>query len=212
MKQSLLLTIIFFFLSIIGYSQSQLIYKIGYKFLDYPNWKGQPLAHDVNGGVATFSNHLGVGLEYSKQIKRTSLNSLVFSINGDKSFSNTTYSDIYNIGIHLGYRFYPFNQQDCDCPSFYQTGSIFSRGFNITPWLGGNGVKIKDEAIQAQFLGGIDLSLDLPFNKQLSLAPYMGVSLSSYIDHTKIQNNTSSNVNSLTFGVRLIQNLIKKRY
>lgn len=213
MKRGVFLITVLIFIYNFVQCQAHIGLSAGYKFVDYPNWNYQPISNSQSGELAIFSNNIFIGVEYIKQIKKTSLNAWVLQMNLDKSLSNITYANIINLSLQLGYRFYPFNQQDCDCPSFYQTGSVFSRGFNISPRIGTNTIKIIDEQYQFQIIGGVDLSLDIPINKFISIGPYTSISLTSYAKNYKLLEITRlSNANSIQIGMKLIRALPSKQY
>jgi hypothetical protein len=213
MKRGILLSMASFFIMNYAIGQSHVGLGAGYKFVDYPNWSNKSILNSQIGEVADFKNHVFFGIEYVKQLKKSSLNALVVLLNVDKSLASRSYANMSNISIQTGYRLYPFNQQDCDCPSFYQTGSIFSRGFNMTPRLGANLLKIKNQSSQLQIIGGVDLSLDIPLSKITGISPFVGISLTSYATNNQlIESDNLSNANSLLLGVKVIHTLPNRQY
>jgi hypothetical protein len=203
MQKYLLSTYFIIGVNCLIFCQSQIGGFLGYRFMDYPNWSGKPLLSSNVGEVAAFKNNIAIGLEYTKQLNKTSLNSWVVTASIDKSLTNTTYANMGNFALQGGYRFFPFNQEDCDCPSFYQTGSTFSRGFNITPHVGANALWISGQSIQIQMVGGVDVGLDIPLNKAYTISPFVGINVTSYARHEGLGTpELSSNTNSLTVGIK----------
>ena len=193
-------------------AQSTLGYQVFHRFMDYPNWNNKPIDMIPPQELAKFSDHAGLGVEYTKQLKKTSLNAIVASFAADYSLPFNRSGDFANVHLLAGYRFYPFNQEDCDCPSFYQTGSIFSRGFNLTPRAGLNILWLIDDHFQYLFAGGVDMALDIPLNKTTTISPFAGINVTSYARNPAlVQEYQKSNINSINLGVKLIKNLPKKK-
>ena len=193
--------------------QSSLGYQLFYRVMDYPNWSNKPVDQLLPGSVTTFPNHVGLGVEYTRQIRKTSLNSWVISFNADLSLPDDGEIGLANAVVQGGYRLYPFNQEDCDCPSFYQTGSLFSRGFNITPRAGVNALWLIDDSLQMLLTGGVDLGLDIPLNKKTTITPLLGFSATSYAENKSfVPAYQKSNINSINIGLKLVKHMSKRRY
>ncbi|HPN71816.1 MAG TPA: hypothetical protein PLZ32_19960 [Saprospiraceae bacterium] len=172
---------------------------------NYLDWHGKNLANPSPETLAAFDGLKGLGLdaEYLLQPDRERQFYYLGNIGADITLGNADYQKIIYPHIGLGILFYPFNMNgDCDCPSFYQEGTFFSRGLHFALKANGGLMKLTDQKGQIQGLFEANAGINIPISKTQSLAPFVGFAIGTSVKNALLEDQNKSTLNQLIFGVR----------
>lgn len=172
---------------------------------NYLDWHGKNLANPSPETLAEFDGlkAIGVDAEYLIQPDKERQFYYLGNIGVDFSLGNADYQKVIYPHLGIGILFYPFNMNgDCDCPSFYQEGTFFSRGLHFAVKANGGLLKLKDQKGQIQGLFEANVGLNIPINKTQSLAPFVGFAIGTGVSNQWLVEQNQSTLNQLLLGVR----------
>lgn len=198
--------IAFIVLTAIGYPTfGQIELEARYENNDYINWNNQVIS-DVNG-ISTFYNSApsyGLGLRYFMQPDKER-QMYYYGFGGvSTSSSPVSYYQFSNLMAGLGLRFFPFNMEgDCDCPSFYQKGNFFSRGFNLSLGASYNSFGQNNHPRQSQLLADAQAGIKVPIGKYLAIQPFVGFVFGTGVINEDLLLSPKSTLNQIKAGLQI---------
>ena len=224
--KSTLLIIIGLFLSHMGTAQFGL--AVRYQSNNAPGWENEFI-----GSPEIESNGLEYALNYWFRLKNYRVEFLpeITYANSSNTFPfETSIVPVltgYNrtsIGLGLNTQIYPLDfEGDCDCPTFSKDGTLISKGFHfiVNTGLIRHNVETSiddpstDPALSFDvesytFRGGIGVGLDIGLTELITLSPHIlvsrnfGVNAINFTDFTPADTISSSSLNQLNIGLRLI--------
>lgn len=176
-----------------------------YENNDYINWNNQVIS-EVNG-ISTYytsAPSYGLGLRYFLQPDKERQMYYYGFAGVSTSSSPVSYYQFTNISAGLGLRFFPFNMQgDCDCPSFYQEGNFFSRGFNLSLGTNYNSFGQNKHPRQSQILVDAQAGIKIPLGKKLAVQPFVGFVFGTAVINEDLLLNPKSTLNQIKAGLQI---------
>lgn len=175
-----------------------------YENNDYINWNNKVIS-DVNG-ISTLYNSApsyGLGLRYFIQPDKERQMYYYGFAGFSTSSSPVFYYRFSNLMAGLGLRFFPFNMEgDCDCPSFYQEGNLFSRGFNLSLGASYNSFQQSTHSRQSQLLVDAQAGVKIPLGKIIAVQPFIGFVFGTGVLNEDLLLSPTSTLNQIKAGLQ----------
>lgn len=208
------LTILVFCIALQIQAQSEI--EVRYESNDYINWNNKYIV-DANGQIFDdYESRPSYGISYRYKIQPDKERQVIYyaGLGYSTNLANEAHYKISAISVGTGVRFFPFNMNaDCDCPSFYQEGNLFSRGFFLSLGVSGASVKIYNQDSKIQALAEATAGVSIPISKTLNLQPFIGFAFGTGIVNQNLapDPNPISTLNQLRFGLQFSLQRAKRR-
>ena len=214
-------------------SSAQYGISIAYKPISAPNWETIIAEHKIyepsSFEITPLSQGIHFGVDYWFRLKKhrvefvPELSIARFTRMWEKETINDQITSNF-FGFHVNTNFYVFDLKgDCDCPTFSKDGTLISKGFHfiVNTGLIRHNVETSiddpstDPALSFDvesytFRGGIGVGLDIGLTELITLSPHIlvsrnfGVNAINFTDFTPADTISSSSLNQLNIGLRLI--------
>ena len=207
-------------------------FGVSARFLNNSNSQWDSIYQIANGEDASlFSSGIEIGVNYWFRLKNQRIEFLPeitygkSSSEGLDNLSNNISLERTTLAFNTNIQIYPLDfEGDCDCPTFSKDGDLISKGFywlinpsivrhtlssTVAPT---SSIVVEDQSVTS-FRVGLGAGLDIGVADFLTVSPFAQYSLNFGNDWpqltqalalTETAANTSTNINQLHIGMRLI--------